>query len=161
MKELSLRSDVIRLTDESGAVREVLESRMTDWQSDIGATFCYSGKEMVPTRDGLSPRIAQVYDSVLINYYADGKCGMRFHVDPLYGCWTPASAVVSLGATRQFVFRSIEDHSIRWSYRVSSGDVVMMFGDCQDKLQHAVKVEATSDAVGPRLSLVYKQRIMN
>jgi hypothetical protein len=60
MKELSLKSDIIRLTDESGAVREVNESRMTDWQSDVGATFCYSGKEMVPTGEGLTAQIAQV-----------------------------------------------------------------------------------------------------
>lgn len=42
-----------------------------------------------------------------------GKCGMRYHVDPLYGVWAPPSAVVSLGDMRAFVFREITDFSIR------------------------------------------------
>jgi len=70
---------------------------MTGWQSDIGATFKYSGKEMLPAPGGLTPLVAavrdrlarltgQTYDSVLINLYCDGKCGMRYHVDPLVRC---------------------------------------------------------------------------
>jgi hypothetical protein len=49
---------------------------------------------MRPAGAGLTPRVAAVrdrlealtgqrYDSVLINLYEDGKCGMRYHVDPL------------------------------------------------------------------------------
>jgi hypothetical protein len=67
---------------------------LTGWLSDIGATFKYSGKEMRPPPGGLTPRVAAVrdalaaltgqwYDSVLVNLYEDGKCGMKYHVDPL------------------------------------------------------------------------------
>lgn len=38
---------------------------------------------------------------------------MRFHVDPLYDCWSPNSAVVSIGETRRFVFREISDFNSR------------------------------------------------
>jgi alkylated DNA repair dioxygenase AlkB len=38
---------------------------------------------------------------------------------------------VSLGDARQFIFRDAADFSVRWHYRVRSGDVVEMFGDCQ------------------------------
>jgi alkylated DNA repair dioxygenase AlkB len=165
--EVALRRDVIYL---DGGSRAVEEARLTAWQSDIGATFLYSGKEMVPPPGGLTPSVAAVrdalaaltgvrYDSVLINYYEDGKCGMRYHVDPLYNAWTPRTAVVSLGATRQFVFREMSDHSVRWHYLVSSGDVVVMSGDCQERLQHCVKVEAAAEDAGPRMSLVFKERI--
>mmetsp|Transcript_39677 Transcript_39677/g.88163 ORF Transcript_39677/g.88163 Transcript_39677/m.88163 type:complete len:200 (+) Transcript_39677:696-1295(+) len=169
MSEVELRQDVILL--DNGA-RAVQEARLTAWQSDIGATFKYSGKEMVPGEGGMTPYVAKVrdrlqqltgvlYDSVLINYYHDGRCGMRFHVDPLYGCWTPNTAVVSLGQTRRFVFREMQDVSSRWEYQVRNGDVVLMFGDCQDRLQHSVKVEredkGASD-MGPRMSLVFKER---
>ena len=41
------------------------------------------------------------------------RCGMRYHADPLYGCWTPRTAVVSLGDTRTFVFREANDHNTR------------------------------------------------
>lgn len=64
-------------------------------------------------RDALHALTGQWFDSVLINMYEDGKCGMRYHVDPLYGVWEPPSAVVSLGDMRQFVFREMKDFNIR------------------------------------------------
>ncbi|KAF5841629.1 hypothetical protein DUNSADRAFT_12085 [Dunaliella salina] len=51
-------------------------------------------------RDALRAATGEHYDSVLINYYEDERVGMRFHADPLYDCWTPATAVVSVGAPR-------------------------------------------------------------
>ncbi|GIL58763.1 hypothetical protein Vafri_13762 [Volvox africanus] len=167
MSEIELRRDTIYLDDGSRAVEE---SRMTGWQSEIGATFRYSGKEMQPQPGGLSGQVLKVrdelqvltgikYDSVLINYYADGKCGMRYHVDPLYDRWTPNSAVVSLGDTRTFIFREVHDHSTRWQYRVRNGDAVLMFDDCQDRLQHCVRVEKRAEDAGPRMSLVFKERL--
>eukprot|EP00798_Chlamydomonas_sp_ICE-L_P015481 gene15481-21567_t len=121
--EVKMKRDIIFL---DGGKKPVEESRLTGWQSDIGATFIYSGKEMQPQDGGtaLSPWVTRVrdavkdltgvqYDSVLINYYEDGRCGMRYHVDPLYGKWTPDTSVVSIGSTRKFVFRKIEDFSSR------------------------------------------------
>eukprot|EP00198_Chlamydomonas_reinhardtii_P006268 XP_001695604.1 predicted protein [Chlamydomonas reinhardtii] len=130
----------------------------------------YSGKEMVPDPSGMTPAVRKVrdelqrltgvwYDSVLINYYGDGKCGMRYHVDPLYGVWSPESAVVSIGDTRTFIFREISDYNSRWQYRVRNGDVVRMWGDCQDRLQHCVRVERAAEDAGPRMSLVFKERL--
>jgi alkylated DNA repair dioxygenase AlkB len=110
-------------------------------------------------RDRLAALTGEHYDSVLVNYYPDGKCGMRFHVDPLYKTWTPNTAVVSIGHTRTFVFRAMEDHSRRWVYPVANGDLVVMFGDCQEVLQHAIRVEREAGDAGPRMSLVYKQNI--
>lgn len=111
-------------------------------------------------RDALAALTGVRFDSVLINLYEDGKAAMRYHEDPLYGCWAPESAVVSLGATRRFVFREASDHAVRWEYRVRSGDAVVMFGDCnQGRLQHAVKVERRAEDAGPRVSLVFKQRL--
>ena len=42
-----------------------------------------------------------------------------------------------------------------------NGDTVYMYGDCQDRLQHCVKVEREDRGaaeLGPRMSLVFKQR---
>ncbi|KXZ43391.1 hypothetical protein GPECTOR_92g614 [Gonium pectorale] len=130
MAEVELRRDVIYLEDGSKWVRDALQALTGVW-----------------------------YDSVLINYYSDGKCGMRYHVDPLYDRWTPDSAVVSLGDTRTFIFREIRDFNSRWHYRVSNGDVVHMFGDCQERLQHCVRVERHAADAGPRMSLVFKERL--
>lgn len=67
------------------------------------------------------------FDSVLINLYGDGRCGMRYHADPLYGCWTPNAAVVSIGQTRKFIFRETEDFSARWgpSMGLRSGTAIV------------------------------------
>ena len=150
--------------------RLVPEARLTGWQSDCGASFAYSGKVMTPPACGLSPLLAQVrdrletmlkvhYDSCLVNVYEDGKSGMRFHSDPLYDEWDPDTAVVSIGATRGFTFRASADHSQRWEYTLRSGDVVHMWADCQERLQHSVRVEKVAEAAGVRISLVYKRRL--
>jgi alkylated DNA repair dioxygenase AlkB len=41
--------------------------------------------------------------------------------------------------------------------QVYSGDVVVMQPGCQQRFQHSIKTEATAEAVGPRISLVYKK----
>lgn len=84
-------------------------------------------------RDALLGLTGQHYDSVLINLYPDGRCGMRYHADPLYATWTPETSVVSIGVPRRFVFRETNDHSRRWAYVVRNGDVVVMHSDCQDR----------------------------
>jgi hypothetical protein len=58
--EVTLSRDVIYLSDNSGGSRAVPEARLTGWQSDIGATFFYSGKEMQPQPGGMTPICAQV-----------------------------------------------------------------------------------------------------
>ena len=92
----------------------VAEQRLTAWQSAVAEPFRYSGKEMIPdsTLGGFSSRIGAVrdsicdaidrsYDSCLINYYENGKCGMRFHHDPGQGeHWGYSTAVVSVGDAR-------------------------------------------------------------
>lgn len=65
---------------------------------------------------------------------------MRFHADPLYGAWETETAVVSIGQARRFIFRAASDVTSRWEYTVGNGDVVFMWGDCQERLQHSIKV---------------------
>lgn len=55
--EVQLNRDNITL---DGGSRLVPESRLTGWQSDIGATFEYSGKVMEPPAGGMTPHVAQV-----------------------------------------------------------------------------------------------------
>ncbi|KAG5187647.1 hypothetical protein JKP88DRAFT_206995 [Tribonema minus] len=168
MQEVEFRRDEIRLGE--GGVEKVLEeSRLTAWQSCTGLSFSYSGKTMAPQpmtptviklREALAEHTGQLYDGVLINLYMTPSVGMRFHQDPGQGEeWTEETAVVSVGETRQFVMRRVDDHADRHVFYVSSGDCVRMFGACQRDWQHCVKVEGGAAAAGggPRVSFVFKQ----
>ena len=89
------------------------------------------------------------------------------------------TSVVSVGATRQFVFRGIDDAAKRATFRLRHGDVMHMFGDCQKAWQHSVvrarpgrglitqhggdgdgTAEASSDhSESARISLVFKRSL--
>ena len=180
LAEASPRRDEIRSGSAKFTEEIIPETRLTAWQSDVGECFHYSGKAMRPRvgdeeRAGLSLRIGAIrdaiargtrigrhYDSVLVNYYSGGKCGMRFHSDPGQGedgGWGYSTCVVSAGACRQFVFRRVGDPSKRCTFALRTGDVVEMFGDCQQAYQHSVKLEGSDEAAGPRISLVYKRTL--
>lgn len=124
----------------SGAAVE--ERRETCWLSDSGNSFTYSGKVMrggrltpqvAAVRDALAallPGTSTVYDSVLVNHYPSGESAMRFHSDPQGEEWAEETAVVSVGATRRFAFRSRarpSDSSSRTVFEVQNGDVVRMW----------------------------------
>ncbi|CAM9930181.1 unnamed protein product, partial [Chrysoparadoxa australica] len=148
-EEVNFSRDIIELHEQTGT-KTVEESRLTAWQSSSGLPFEYSGKIM--PGDPLTPLVASIrdrlaaeqgvfYDGVLLNLYEHGKCGMRFHSDPGVGeAWSEHTTVVSVGATRRFILRSIADHSQRHGYWVENGDCVYMFGNCQRDYQHCVKV---------------------
>ena len=73
--------------------------------------------------------------------------------------WGYSTCVVSSGATRLFAFRRIGNPNLRCTFALRTGDVVEMFGECQEMYQHAVKVEASEEAAGPRVSLVFKRTL--
>ena len=175
--EASPKRELIKSGSAVPTMQTLAETRLTAWQSEVGECFVYSGKEMSPrvgheARPGFSPAVAAVrdalasppvdrfYDSVLVNYYEGGKVGMRFHSDPGQGedgPWGFSTCVVSAGDCRQFVFRRIGDPSSRCTFSLRAGDVVEMFGSCQQEYQHSVKTEASDEAAGPRISLVFKR----
>ena len=175
--EASPKREVIKSGSAAPTLQTLAETRLTAWQSVVGERFAYSGKEMSPRvgdedRPGFSPAVAAVrdalaqppvdrfFDSVLVNYYEGGKVGMRFHSDPGQGedgPWGFSTCVVSAGDCRQFVFRRIGDPSSRCTFSLRAGDVVEMFDRCQQEYQHSVKTEASDEAAGPRISLVFKR----
>jgi alkylated DNA repair dioxygenase AlkB len=152
----------------------VKERRQTAWQGDDDddehqgkvAPFAYAGKQMPrkawspvvrTVRDLLQEKTGQYYNGCLLNLYPDGGSGMRYHVDPDQGTlWDHATAVVSVGATRRFSFRDIASRET-FNFVLMHGDVVEMFGDCQERFQHTVKKADNKKEKAARASLVFKQ----
>lgn len=165
VEEVDFQVETIRTASQ----KVVQERRQTAWQGDHGiGPFLYSGKSMPrrewsPTvrkvRDTLILQTGQRYDCCLLNLYPDGGSAMRFHIDPDQGrLWDFDTAVVSIGATRRFAFRSIENSDEPpHNFVVMHGDVTHMFADCQEYYQHAVKKADQRAETTPRISLVYKR----
>lgn len=177
VSEVDFRMDEIRTT---GSQKVVKERRQTAWEGDENvAPFSYSGKSMPrsdwsPTvrklRDRLQATTGEYYDGCLLNLYPDGQSGMRYHIDPDQGTvWDYDTAVVSVGSTRRFAFREISNNTSEHgagssmqqphNFVVMHGDVTHMFGDCQNRFQHAVKNADDKQETSQRVSLVFKRSL--
>jgi alkylated DNA repair dioxygenase AlkB len=115
------------------------------------------------------------FDCALCNHYPDGEAACKFHTDPEHGTlWERLTCVVAAGDERRFAFRPIPGTST-WSewdnykgtnaeeplpavIHLFAGDVVKMWGSCNDDFHHAVYT-AEHDNAGDRVSLVFKRAI--
>ena len=82
---------------------------------------------------------------------------MGYHSDPIEDKWDNKFVVISLGDTRNFIFREKENKDNKITYEFKNGDLIYMFNDCQDRFEHSVRKNKNSDK--ERLSLVFKKRI--
>jgi alkylated DNA repair dioxygenase AlkB len=127
------------------------------------------------------------FDCSLCNYYPDGDAACKFHTDPEHGpMWERLTCVISAGESRRFAFRPIPEMGKSWMdwdggssknmnaskdsdhvpavAHLFPGDVVVMWGSCNDDFHHAVYV-AESNTETPnvgttgRISLVFKRAI--
>ena len=115
------------------------------------------------------------FDCALCNHYPDGESACKFHTDPEHGTlWERLTCVVAAGSERRFAFRPIPGSSAwsKWDncegtnveetlpavIHLFSGDVVKMWGTCNDDFHHAVYT-AEGENVGDRISLVFKRAI--
>lgn len=159
---LPLRTESLRMMG-----REVLTPRLVSWHGDPGATYAYSGRRFDPQpwtddltalRDRLSQLLGAPFNSVLVNYYRDGRDSMGFHADnePELGPDAPSDvliASVSLGAPRRFVIKQRKG-SATIKIDLGKGDLYVMGGAAQQHWVHGVP--KTARPVGPRMSLTFR-----
>lgn len=133
--------------------------------------------------DSMDPQ--PFFDCALCNHYPDGESACKFHTDPEHGShWERLTCVIAAGSSRRFAFRPIPGQS-EWNLWESSqepdsplrtlssephapaaitlfpGDVVKMWGSCNDDFHHAVYSgqARTSGQNEGRISLVLKRAI--
>lgn len=159
---LPLKSEPLRIL---GRVRTT--PRLTSWHGDPGASYGYSGRHFDPhawtedlaaVRDRLEALRGVRFNSVLANYYRDGRDSMGFHSDaePELGPNAPDDvliASVSLGAARRFVLQSKATKERR-VLELGEGSVLVMGGAVQRHWRHGVP--KTNRQVGPRLNLTFR-----
>lgn len=156
---LPLRQELIRLYG-----REVAIPRLTCWHGE--ASYTYSKKTFAPEpwtaalaalRDRLSAAEGVSFNSVLVNYYRDGRDSVSWHADdePELG---PSKAdvriaSVSLGASRRFLLRHNTSRQVT-EFNLGGGSLLVMRGTVQQEYQHAVP--KTSHDVGARMNLTFR-----
>ncbi len=160
-KIITFQQDKIIIGEEN---KERIERRKTSWLSNNNnLTFEYSGKVMKPNNiptvlydliDLIKKDFGILFDGILVNYYENGQVGMGYHSDPIDDKWDNNFVILSLGAERKLIFREKENKEHKKEFMFNNGDLIYMFGNCQEKYEHSVrKNKDNSD----RISLVFKK----
>jgi alkylated DNA repair dioxygenase AlkB len=100
-------------------------------------------------RTALGVRYGRRFGGVFLNYYRDGRDSVAFHRDrELRELDEGLVAIVTLGATRPFLFRP-RSGGRSMDVRPGSGDLIVMRGRCHCDWEHGVPKRS---AAGPRIS---------
>lgn len=140
--------------------------RLSAWHGDEGAAYSYSGLKLHPepwTEILLAIRrrvesVAGVgFNSVLLNYYRDGRDSMGWHSDdePALG-EAPLIGSLSLGATRRFHLRHKTLPGLRRSLDLPGGSYLEMGGATQRHWRHCVPKVTAKAGAGARINLTFR-----
>lgn len=110
---------------------------------------------LASVRDRIEQKTGVRFQVARSVYYRNGSEGMAFHSDPpAYGS-TASIASLSLGAEREFVFRSIVDQEDTWRIILRSGSLLFMGEHCQERYEHSLpRDESCSE---PRINLTFRK----
>ena len=154
------REDSIRIFG-----KRVWMPRLTAWYADEGLSYTYSGLKSVPLpwtpvlleiKNAVETAAQSRFNSVLLNLYRDERDSVSWHSDdePELG-ERPVIASVSLGRTRRFQMKHKEDVSLRRTFELTHGSLLLMKGSTQDRWLHQVPKE--SRPLGPRINLTFRK----
>ena len=139
--------------------------RLTSWYGNKGKVYTYSGITMHP-HDWIEPLLiikAQLssivkvnFNSVLLNYYRNGKDSMGWHSDNEKELGKkPIIASVSFGSQRRFLLKPRDKQNLhREEIKLNHGSLLIMAGETQDYWLH--QIPKTSKAISPRINLTFR-----
>ena len=138
-----------------------LQPRLTAWHGD--RPYTYSGLTLDPLpwtpllldiKAAVEAACGEHFNSVLLNYYRDGRDSMGMHSDDERELGlTPVIASVSFGEERAFILRHRmrrETHKLA----LASGSLLVMRGSTQQHWLHGINKSAR--ALGPRINLTFR-----
>ena len=146
--------------------KKYLQPRLIAWYGDEGRNYTYSGISMNPLpwsqtlselRALVESKCNEVFNSVLLNYYRDGRDSMGYHSDdePELGP-RPTIASLSLGQSRLFAFkRKGRSDASLVNIELTSGSLLLMKGDTQRNWKHGIA--KSSRPLGPRVNLTFRR----
>jgi alkylated DNA repair dioxygenase AlkB len=132
--------------------RTVLEPRLVaSWSGDELAAL---PDRLAEIRSAVSAHYAVNFDSVLINWYRDGRDSVAWHGDTVRKRMDEAYVVtVGLGERRRFLLRPGSSGPATVRLTSGQGDLIVMAGRAQTDWQHTVPKAARA---GSRLSITMR-----
>ncbi len=140
------------------------QPRLLAWQSSEGLSYSYSGITLAANPYSIA--VAEIagkielqtglkFNSVLINFYRDGKDSMGWHADdePELG-ENPIIASLSLGSARDFVLKHNQRSDLKKVFLLTSGSLLLMGKGMQKNWKHALPKRAHA---GPRINLTFRR----
>ena len=146
--------------------KESLVPRLEAWYGDAGASYSYSGIRMEPRpwieelseiKKAIEPIAGTRFNSVLINYYRDGRDRVAWHSDDEKELGrNPVIGSVSLGAERKFKLRhkDFPQNGQQAEIMLAHGSLLMMKGPTQRFWKH--EIPRTARPVGKRVNLTFR-----
>jgi alkylated DNA repair dioxygenase AlkB len=146
--------------------RDTKIPRLQCWIGDEGCEYSYSGKQLsrqiwnqdlIMIRKKIYEELKIDFNSVLANYYRDGKDSMGWHSDDEKELGPdPTIASISFGSERDLVFRNkITKETI--AIPQTNGCLILIDGETQKNWQHSIK--KTQKVIGPRINLTFRNII--
>ena len=151
--------------------KENLVPRLEAWYGDKGMTYTYSGitqepkpwiDELLEIKSAIEPLANITFNSVLINYYRDGKDRVAWHSDDEKELGpNPIIGSVSLGAERKFKLRhkNYSENGHQTALDLENGSLLLMKGTTQQFWKH--EIPRTSVSIGGRINLTFRVIVSN
>ncbi|WP_129714916.1 alpha-ketoglutarate-dependent dioxygenase AlkB [Pedobacter sp. SYP-B3415] len=145
--------------------KEVLTPRLTAWFGDPDIWGVIGDEhhppdlwtdELAALRELVEPFAGISFNSVLLNFYRDGRDSVAWHSDneTVMGSH-PVIASLSLGQVRTFDIRRKADHQQKYSIRLESGSLLIMKSGLQEQWEH--RIAKSTRIMGPRINLTFRQ----
>ncbi len=146
--------------------KDITIPRLQCWVGDKGCDYKYSGKklnrqdwttDLIMIREKIYKELNIDFNSVLVNYYRDGKDSMGWHSDNERELGpNPTIASISFGSERDLVFRNKINKEVL-PIPQTHGCLILIDGKTQKNWQHAIK--KTRKVIGPRINLTFRNII--
>ena len=160
-KSIQWKQNIIKMYGKENPV-----PRLEAWYGDPGKSYAYSGIQMdpIPWTDELKEIKSAVelesgtkFNSVLINFYRDGKDRVAWHSDDEKELGqNPVIGSVSFGAERNFKLRhkKYKSNGLKKEIILQNGSFLLMQGSTQHHWMH--EIPRTAKPINSRINLTFR-----
>jgi alkylated DNA repair dioxygenase AlkB len=143
--------------------KEVITPRLVAWYGDMQNTALLQKlpdlqpwtNELLLIKQKVEAIAGMQFNSVLLNYYRDGKDSVAWHSDKsLAPGFKTVVASVSFGQVRSFDIRNKREHSDHYSVRLEHGSYLLMKAGLQDGWEH--RIAKSTKPMRARVNLTFR-----